>query len=438
MKKTITIFTLLLLASCGSGHLTKRYKSIKVIKNDKVIEDSIYVGVYFLKEKSTPKIASKTIFDLSPKGQQAYIKEIGKKEKTSDTILQKISASLSSKKKTKTVLIDRTIINKQAVLSVANRSQMPANRISKINITLDFGNNVRILSCNKISTVFETLDLGKLNYSNTNSASISGNSNTTNLLENSTLKSFDELNSNTKKKSSSNGAGISGTVTASQTFSEEVILRQRRVALNAVIANNKLSLYQDGIVGIDLTGNLIADITFITNDTRSVDFFVFNSLYDKVTKKLIDPKQLKFSEITEVLPYLKNNIEATISYQAAFRHVVSGHSTISESDDKIKLFNGNVTNTSKQLLIDKKDFNITKHYKLTFKNINPKLPIKISGSLINKDLVFNSYEKAKNFSNWLLNKFNVKNKSLKIDNNKFSIDMPKGFNDINNIEILPY
>lgn len=52
---------------------------------------------------------------------------------------------------------------------------MPADRIAKINITIDIGSEVKMLSCNKLSTEYQTLDLGKLNYTNTQNAEISDN-----------------------------------------------------------------------------------------------------------------------------------------------------------------------------------------------------------------------------------------------------------------------
>ncbi|GAA4275780.1 hypothetical protein GCM10022259_05040 [Aquimarina mytili] len=402
------------------------------IKDDTVIKDNITVGAYFLETAKTRPIPPKTIFDLSPKGQNSLITEISKKVNNSSDLIKKLGSNLSIKPKKNIRVIDRTIVEKQIVLSVSNNSHMPANRISKINITLDLGDDIKLLSCNKIATSYETLDLGKLNYSNTNQASLTGNASTA-IGSEKTSAGDDTTNS----KTSSNGAGLTGTVSASSTFSEEVMLRQRRVALNATISDNKLSLYQDGIVGIDLTGNIIADIVFEIKDANVLPVYTFKGLVDK-NKKIGEPKDIIVSEILEVLPNVTNDIRATISYEADFREVISGDKTISESDDVIKLYHGTVSNETNEVLIPKEKLMNQKLWKLSFSKDKNKFPVEIKSVLGQGDLVFNSWDHARDFAFWLIEKFDDTKNILEINNRKYTLVMPTGFTTIKDIIILPY
>lgn len=436
MKKIAIIILVIICYSCGAGHLTKRYKSLKIINNNQVIKDSIAVGAFFLEKKKT-STKPKSVFDLSPKGQRALINKISEKEKASNDLIKKLQSTLSSKAKKTSDIIDNTIIEKQIVISISNKSHSPANRISKINVTLDLGNDVKILSCDKIVTSYDTLNLGKLNYSNTNDASLNGNISTS--LGTEKLSTSDN-GSNTKTKS--NGAGLTGTVSASQTFSEEVVLRQRRVALNASINDNKLSLYQDGIVGIDLTGNIIANIVFEIKDVKGVEVYSFSNLVTKATKAktntVVAPNDIKVEKKVILLPNLTNDIKATISFDADFRNVSDGHSTISESDDKIELYYGTITNSEKEILITKERLNNVKLWKLAFTSDSDKLPIEIQTVLGRGDLIFNSWSQAKFFSMWLIEKFDDKKTTLEVNNNKYTVVMPNSFSTIKDISILPY
>ncbi len=432
MRNSVLIVISALCFSCGSGHLTRRYKSLESIKNDDIIKNNITVGAYFLETAKTPSTPPKTIFDLSPKGQNSLISEISKKEESSSSLIKKLGTSLSLKSQKNVRIIDRTIVKKQVVLSVSNNSHMPANRISKINITLDLGDDIKLLSCNKIATSYETLDLGKLNYSNTNQASLTGNISSATGAEKA-LATDDKTNS----KTSSNGAGLTGTVSASNTFSEEVMLRQRRVALNVSISDNKLSLYQDGIVGIDLTGNIIADLVFEIKEANVLPVYTFKGLVDK-NKKISEPKDIMAHEILEILPNVSNDIAAKISFEADFREVISGDKTISESDDVIKLYHGIVTNTTHEILIPKEKLNNQNLWKLTFSKDDNEFPIEIKSVLGQGDLVFNSWDHARDFALWLVEKFDDAKNTLELNNRKYTLVMPTGFTTIKDLEIVPY
>jgi hypothetical protein len=435
MKKVI-IFSLsltVIFSSCNfSGRLTKRYKSITVTNDNNAIKNKIDVNAYVIEKEKGESPKPKTIFDLSPKAQAALISELSKKETATDKFISGLTNNLSSKPSNTTEIIDYSQFEKRIVVSIRNKSHMPADRISKINITLDIGNEVKILSCNKLTTEYQTLDLGKLNYSNTQNAEVTGNA---------SIEAGNEAtitgDKTSEKATGKMGVGVAGKLSANRSFSEEVLLKQRMVALNAAISQNKLSLYQEGISGIDLTGNILADVTLGIENLKVEKIYSFSELIknDVVT----DAGNIKASEKIIICPNLTQDIKAKISFEADYREVLKKHKTISESDDKVNLYYGTVVNTTEEVIIPQNKIK-PKLWKLTFTDIALKLPIQIKSPavVVSGDLLFNSFNEAKEFALWLKSKYDDSKTSLTVTSSKYVVTMPTGFTTIQNIEILPH
>lgn len=435
MKKII-IFTLtnaILISSCNySGKLTKRYKSIEIIKDDTFIQDNIEVNAYVIeKEKSDPP-KSKNIFDLSSKAQAALISEVSKKESTSANFLLTLTNNLSAKNNNPTEIIDYSLFEKRIVISIRNKSHFPADRISKIKITLDIGSEVKMLSCNKLTTEYQTLDLGKLNYSNSQNTELTGNAN----IESGSEATVTGDNS-TGKVTGKAGAGITGKTSANRSFSEEVFLKQRMVVLNATISKNKLSLYQESISGLDLTGNILADVTLGIEDIKVEKIYSFSELLKN--EALNEAKNIKVTEKIIIYPNITNDVKATISFESDFRKVFKNDKTISESDDKVKLYYGKATKSDTEIIIPKSKI-LPKLWKLTFTNDSGKLPLQIKSptAVGSGDLLFNSIFEARDFVFWLKTKYNDSKNTLTIGSQSYILIMPSTFLTIQNIEIYPY
>jgi len=222
MKKLLIVALLvaIIVASCfPKGKLTKRYNTISLIENKDTINKYVKVNAYFIEEDKAETQKPKTIFDLSPQAQAAIIREISKKETATDKFISALNNTLSSKTINTDDIIDDSQIEKRIVISIRNTSHMPADRISRITITLDFdkeNKTVRILSCDKLITAYQTLDLGKTNYTSAQNAEVSGNASigagTTGTVTN---------NKDTFTTTANTNAGISGKLSAnnSQVFS---------------------------------------------------------------------------------------------------------------------------------------------------------------------------------------------------------------------------
>ncbi|MCU0469505.1 MAG: hypothetical protein MUF58_12975 [Arcicella sp.] len=358
-----------LLNACSySGRLTRRYAGMTPIKID-TIGKCIGINSYVIEKEKPAAPPKKTIFDLTSEAQKELIKQIGINETLSTSIIKNVASSLSLPSTPNTSnlnIVDMTVFTKTLVITTKNLLHFPANRISKMNINLKFDDRIKLLSCNKLTTDYQSIDIGKLNYSNSNSAELTGNLSSgltsvagstgslanemTNTLINGTnvtntgnnVSKNTNGNTSTNTETGVNTQGLTGKLSASRSFAEEVWLKQRIVTLSASITNNTLSLYQDGISGVDLTGNIITDIVFDGNSAKQdVVTDTYFSIGDLTNNNVFnDAAKLKITETIVSYFNFTEDITATISFNADYRHVISGDNTITESDDKIQLLYG--------------------------------------------------------------------------------------------------
>lgn len=465
-----------LLGCSTNGHLTRRYKSID-IKQTNTIDQYVKVDAYVIEKEKEASPPKKSIFDLSPDGQKELINQIGINETENDKILNALTKplSLAPSPGSNIEFVDYTKFDKRVIVTIKNISHFPADRISKIAVRLKLDDRLRLLSCNRLTTEFQTLDLGKLNYSNTASAELTGNVSLGSTLVNGNTNGFTneetntlidgtnitnsgnniakKTNNNTSAYSSTgtNTQGLNGKLSGSRTFAEEVLLRRRIVSLNASISENTLDLFQESISGIDLSGNILADIVFDGNSANQnlliEKLFTFSDIVDS-GKKFNDPDKVKIREFYARYINYTDDLRATIEFDADVRHVKKGDRTISEADDFVELFHGtfapkdkNDISKSQTIVILRKEQLNPKFWVLQL--VDPsksKIPIEISSPTGTKGtLKFNSITDIKEFNSWLREKFNgtinaegLYSMSLA---KGYKLIFPKGFTKIEDIEI---
>lgn len=413
----ISIMLVFVISSCNfSGKLTKRYKSIDVQENKK-IDTFIDVNAYVMDKEKKSINKPKNIFDLSPRAQAALITELSQKENTSDKLISALRNNISSNSINIQKLVDYTQFEKTLVLSIRNKSHQPADRIAKIKITLAFPENVKILSCDRLITQYQTFDMGGLFYSNTQSGEVSGNL---------SLGSGNETTTTNDKTTGittgSGEIGVNGKWSASRTFSEEVLLRQRVVALNAAIkGDTALSFYQDGISGIDLTGNIMADIIFEVKNKKVEKVYYFKNLFKGDTANVTE--KITVEEKLLIIPGDNEDIKATVTFDADYRHVKNKRGkTISEADDRIIMYHGESSGTEETIV----PVELIKPYlwKLTVDPVA--VPIQIQKNGVGGALLFDSYDEAKSFVDWLKkSEFDHPKQGLSISKD-YAIVLPPG------------
>ena len=468
----------IVISGCSTnGHLTRRYKSFELKENSK-IENYVKVDAYIIEKEKEASPSKKTIFDLSPQGQKELIKQIGLNETESEKIINTILKPLSASSTSNIEFIDYTKFDKRIIVTIKNLSHYPGDRISKIDVRIKLDDKLRLLSCNRLTTEWQTLDLGKLNYSNTISGEINGNlslgstlvnvgtngstNEQTNTLINgtNTTNTGNDVAKSTISNTSSNSdtgtslQGLNGKLSGSRTFAEEVMLRRRIVSLNASISENTLDLFQESISGIDLTGNILADIVFDGNSSNQnvavEKVFAFSDLLDN-NKKYNDPDKIKIKEFYVRYINYTEDLTANIEFDADVRHIQRGDKTISEADDVVEILTGTYVPKEKKdaskplhvIILRKEQLNPKFWFLQLLDETKSRIPIEILSPTGTKGtLRFNSITDVKDFNSWLKEKFNgiVDAQGIYIMtlSNGYKLIFPKGFGKIDDIGIRSY
>lgn len=233
---------LLGVSSCASPELTRRYASatwVQAPASGPLVE----VNAFSISPPGAAKTA--TLLSLSERGQSMLIKSLAEKSKNASALMETLGGSIGKTGKPG-LIIDRTEIKRRIVLSSSRLGaarQLPGDRIQSLSCTFDnLSNEATFKSWDKFSTTHETVDLGKITLAQTSGANLAVNATSAEDSGDPVARGFD--------------------VSRSRTLTEEVSLRQRYVVLSGILAPHTASVMQEGVVGIDLSGNAFIDITF--------------------------------------------------------------------------------------------------------------------------------------------------------------------------------
>lgn len=383
-KYLFLVASLSLLLSCNSTKITKRYKKISLeeISN---IKDYVKVQAFAFDVKGVK--TNKTIFDLSPRGQEALVEEVGEEETTSKGIYKQLSKQFVRPSKPVTE-VDKTKFKKRLVFSVEDlKNQNGANRLDwikiKVKIPENLQSNLRFVYWDKIITEYQEIDLGKISSSRTNSSGATPS-----------------LGINTELIT----VGIDGDFSTSKTTAEELQLKQKIAKVYGSLAEDSLYIAIQSAPLQNLSGNIVLELSF--EGTGTMDTKVF---YDFKTKDAAGNYITTTSNVTvnkTIYQYLNLDYDKTdleLTYEARYRSVKRGRGakTFMEGDDVVTMYNGAETDATKFKLLDRDDLS----RKVWFiEHSGSRLMLKDKNSAkMPETIQFNSYKKAKNFLSWLQN-----------------------------------
>lgn len=227
----------------------------------------------------------KSVFELSDRGQAAYLKALGAEVDGKTDFIAGARAELTLPPNTSSV-IDKSKFKRRVVTGLRHTPFLkhlgetvgyyyPGDRVvwANIEITIPGDQPFRIRGYDKVDTGYETVDLGNLtrsaNFSLTGTGELSASlgQSTEGTRGFSTTRGGD-TDSRTRSGSRTNGAttGISGggsvSGTVGETLTEEVQLRKRYVTMATSVLDDgrRLRVTREGVYGIDLTGAVTVDI----------------------------------------------------------------------------------------------------------------------------------------------------------------------------------
>ncbi len=426
-----------------NGKLTKRYQSAQEVpgySGATGIQQLIDVKAYSFNIDPPTPAKRKTIFDFPEKTQKQLIKSLDNNTIVNDELIKGISASYSmSAAAAQTPAIDdRTTFKKRVVITIRNKSAMPADRISKLFVTLSYNSNVaaaagvaptfKFTNCSLLASDFETVDVGKLTYNRNSNFSSNLSAGTTatrtnkNTGSNTQTGSTESVDETTGDKTTSGSNNVNGTelstglenklggsigFTRATSFSEEVALKQKRVKLSGNVNANSLSVYQETTSGIDLSGNVIADVEIkLDGNTVTLPVFHFSNLKTGIAYNI---KTLLSVGVTNIVyPNAGADFTGSISFEGVYRKVTRRANSISESDDKAVFYSGNGIGANDIILLSHDEVT-PDFWEIDFPVSPPPANdyLKISGGIFGANrvpLYFSDLDEAIQFLDWLKNR----------------------------------
>ncbi|SDX54391.1 hypothetical protein [Nitrosomonas oligotropha] len=384
-RNLLILLAILLLTSC-STKLISRYKSMEMTSRLPGNPPLVQVSAFSMTSATSED--KPAILQLSAEGQAALITEIAKTEKSSIGLFQRLASGFDSDSPSD--VVDRTQYKVRIVFSTQKTEIVTglADRISQLQLKLDkLPDSFQFKHWNKFETEYGQVDLGKIG-----------------------LKKATTF---TAKANPSFGGASTGEigVTNSKELNEEVTLRQRFITNTGVLDKNTATLFQEGVTGIDLAGNIAIDVTVEVNPNQVETFSTvrFESLKDDKGYKAANQLSMIRTTIkapeSSVLNNLKNGVLVNLTGSYIFRHVRKGDQTIAEGDDEVEFIRGNIAVIPKEIIILSKEQLERTRYRYFIhpmgspgKNLSIDLPENPDQSL-----EFATFREADQFLGWLRN-----------------------------------
>ncbi len=395
MKKTIvSLIIVMTLSACVGPTLLRRYSKAQFgTLNKEHAED--YVTVKLQSYPKTTKTAQfKGILDLSDHGQQAYISALSKEAKDADDFVSKLILPLEFKQPKP--IKGRPKFTRQLVFSIENEKGLTnrANRIDSIKLTLTLKKaqdkaKARFSTWDRIVTNYQSIDVGKLTLGNKTSFSLS--------------PEFVTPAGATEKI---------GAVSYEKSRQEEVGIKDRLV-ISGTLTDGQAILSEKGVAGMDLAGNLIAEVDFEVTDAEDIILFSFDNLFNKDGDPEKDEKKIKINETQACYANFPGNIEGNLEYEFVFREVKKGEKTFLEGDDEVvfQSYKGTIDNVPPLI---KADEFVTEIWRIN--DGKDKLYILFRETEEPVLINFPSFDEARTFLKWL-----KASKSTKINGNEIRI-----------------
>jgi hypothetical protein len=412
MKKKIgMLFILALCTGCASQKFTRRYAQLD---DPAPINPEVTKGIEVIataRDVPQPTVAANK-YVLTDHGQAAYIQAIAAKAGNIDDIQGNLFPDVSGLDKGPSS-IDNTIFTKRLLLTVLNRSSYEADRITKLTVKIKLNTNItglKILTFDKITTEYQTVDLGTINQANAFSATASASygltgptgstaggttSNTTTSPDGSSVVTTTPV---TTTSTTGPTLGASLGATYSNTTTEQVDLKNRYVALTGYIDGDYLVFEEESVSGVNLTGNIISDIKFEFSGKESTNAYSVSNLEKAGAPISSDKIKVKVVPVFETT--LVGALQLPVEYSFTVRHIINekGQRTISEADDEIGYYKDKKNVATNMTLVSNKELSVKKWEigdGVNALNIGDK----ISG--ITGVMYFTSYDSCLSFYKWL-------------------------------------
>jgi hypothetical protein len=373
--KHLTILIVAALSACSTPHLTRRYASLDA-------GDSAGCG-------GTPTITLSTfVMDperavspaaawLTDRGQEALITGLSAKAGSANDLLRAVGSPVVPAED-RALTVERSRFKRRIIASVASANFGPADRLQRLALRLELVEtaDVKFVSWDKLVTKYESIDLGKLKFT-----------------QGSTIDAKTDLVTGAKEI-----PGIGLAYKNTQTLDEEIQLRRRWNAVTGELSDSKATLVLEGEIGIDLTGNIAIDVELESLTATEEPFFRFGNLRQP-GGALTPAADVSVSPRFVRIAAQRKDVNVRTSADYVIRHVTGGAATLMEGDDHVKLVSGSVALPAASKLVPKgmMAFDVYSLQVQGGANDGRLLNLFTPGQVI----MFESFEAALDFHTWL-------------------------------------
>jgi hypothetical protein len=391
-KKLISLALLCwLIFSCTS---LRRYNSAEICGTDNSLAD---VSLFGLKlADANPAPSAKTLWDLSADAQSQFIKILNNRFPDNSEFLRAMNLvyvnSLIDPLPTDLLTKDlRLVLSVSKQRGYTGRTGSgaavlsPADRIEYLKLTLRLpdSSGLHFRYWNHFSTEYGTIDIGGVSFSRSIDANFSG------------------------ENSIETGARTADILAGAKTNilrKEDQQIRYRYILLNGRIRDNMLEAEEEGTREIDLTGNLLADVS-LGFDGAPLIVSRLQDLTDSLGRFNPPRKITLRTEELSVPVYrrLSDTIFAELNMDYVFRCVSRGQRTFQEWDDHVKYYKGTV---SRQVALMTAGDYVPQFFLIgDGKAESESCLIHIAGNGKSVPLVFRSGQEAESFLKWMSSHF---------------------------------
>jgi hypothetical protein len=369
---------LILLVMASGCTSLKRFRSATYVGRDDSLVDMALFGATLA--RSGPETAGKNLWDLSASAQTQLIQILNERYPDNEQFTGALNREYLAEGPANPV--DYTGMDLRMVFTISRQRNYagigpgkglfsPADRIEQVKFTLRIPPeyNLSFTGWNRYTTEYGEIEIADVSFS----------------------RSLD-----LEADYSGEMAGMVAKGALRRT--EEQQVRSRYLKLNGSISGQQIEIEEEGTRGIDLTGNVIADVSL-----------QFEGFPERITIPLFSgpegspaPEVSALRFIDVLVPRMENVPEAimgTLEMEYVYRHVRSGWKTFQEWDDRVAYYQGRV---EKQIPLFKKQEYLPSFYCLGT-DLDTKQSVKIrTGTGQEYPLQFRNYHEAARFYEWLV------------------------------------
>lgn len=371
----------------------RRYSSLAVPETNNTIADIDLFGLDL--SVPEPGMNFKSLWDLSADAQSQFIKILNTRYSDNEEFLNTFNISYMNE--VNKISIDNyTNRDLRLVFSVSKKRKFlndkgvsginisPADRLEYLRISLKIPDDsvLSFKSWKMFATEYGSVDVGDVSFSKTLQLNTAGS------------LSIDK---------GKTGGDMSTSGTALLSRKEDQSVKYRYLLLNGRINSRKIEMEEEGTREIDLTGNIIADVTLAFNafpETLTLLTGLLNSTgqFNDPERIIIDYQVVNVPGMREI----KDTVKADLQMDYVYRNVVQGSKTFPEWDDRVKYYTGTVKKTIP--LFTARDYVPDLYCIGLNENRRELLKVKAPNNFV-YELKFRSHVEASAFYSWLIQYF---------------------------------